>query len=260
MRKEKLSTKETVLVSVLKNPADLHILLTQKWYRIPQAFTPKKPFSHLAFYQPAIFKKEGKQIRYYAKILSQETAKRIDLLPHQPRHPHAQDIYDKYTFSTIEELPQPIKNIIPRRVSFGFTSLERLITATNLLELYNVPPIEQMIAQGLNQRGIPLVTEYPIGYSSGRFRIDLVVACKNGWLALECDNNQSHHLASQQQKDHHKDLVLTYHGWRVLRLREEDILDRFDRSLARIEMAISSLGGPITKNSDLRSFSLPPAR
>ncbi|TSC55339.1 MAG: hypothetical protein Greene041679_635, partial [Parcubacteria group bacterium Greene0416_79] len=51
---------KTVLVGVLKSPRDLKILLEEKWYRIPVSFLPKRKFTHIAFYQPAAFDKEGK--------------------------------------------------------------------------------------------------------------------------------------------------------------------------------------------------------
>ncbi len=181
---------------------------------------------------------------------------RSDLLPNEPHHPHAADSYLKISFQRIQKLKKPILNIIPRRVSFGFTSLKQLTSATNLLELYSVPATEQLILQGLARRGILVIAEYPVGYSSGRFRIDLVVACRNGWLAIECDNDKAHRSASQQAKDQHKDYVLGYHGWRLVRLRETDVLNHFDRSLARLEMAIASLGG-LAANENIHPFDYP---
>lgn len=232
-----------VLVAVLKSPADLDRLLTEKWYRIPAAFTPTRPFAFIAFYQPAAFGAAGKRIRYYAEVVSRETVKRVDLLPHEPRHPRAADEYVRFRFDTISELARPIQNLIPRRVTFGFTTLERLRSSENLLELYGVPATEQIIADGLRQLGIPVVTQLPIGYSSGRFRLDLAIACRNGWLAIECDNDRAHRPPQQRIKDEHKDAVLRYHDWRIIRLGEADILYNLDRSLARLQVAIASLGG-----------------
>ncbi len=232
-----------VLVSVLKDPRDLELLLTEKWYRIPYHFAPKRAFSTIAFYQPAVFKDQGKQIEYFATIQSCALYKRVELLPDQPDHPRAQERYCKYSFSEIQQLAHPIRNIIPRRVSFGFTSLERLQSAADLLELYDVAPIEQMMVAALRQLGISVVTEYPISYSCGRFRIDLAIACRDGLLAVECDNTASHRTAAQKRKDAHKDAVLKHHGWRMVRLSEEEVLGHSDTSVARVKLAIASLGG-----------------
>lgn len=240
------SHEHNVLVGVLKSPWDLRFLLEEKWYRIPLAFTPKRPFAYLAFYQPTSFGTDGKQIRYFAKITGRTNARRVELLPNEASHPRANDLYARFSFSEIDELANPIRNIIPRRVTFGFTTLNQLQTATNLLELYGVPATEQIVAQGLEQMGIPVTSEYPIGYSAGRFRIDLAVACRNGWLAIECDNLKAHRLPAQQRKDQHKDEILGYHGWRVVRLTERDILDNYSRTMARLRVAIASLGGLVT--------------
>lgn len=241
----KLSNKisPNVLIAVLKNPKDLEILLNEHWYRIPLVFMPKRPFEYIAFYQPAIFGKQGKRIQYYARIKNKQKVTRIELLPDEPNHPRAQDVYYKFTFDKIKKLAKPIKNIIPRRVSFGFVSLKNLLTARNILELYDVPPTEQIIARGLSQRGITATPEYPIGYSSGRFRLDIAVICRNGNLAIECDNTKAHRGKTQQKIDQHKNFVLKHHGWRLIRLDEDDVLNHFDRSMARLETAIASLGG-----------------
>lgn len=232
-----------VLVGVLKNQRDLKILLQARWYRIPKAFLPTRPFNYIAFYQPANFGAQGKRISYYGRVIKQHELKRIDLLPDEPDHPHAQKTYFKFQLADITKLARPIKNIIPRRISFGFTTLAQLRQSQNILELYGVPPTEQIVAQGLKRIGIPLVTELPVGYSSGRFRIDLVVACRTGLLAIECDNAKAHGTRAQHTKDVHKDTVLRYHDWRVLRLTEAEIVNHFDRAMARIEFAIASLGG-----------------
>lgn len=234
---------ETVLVSVLKDQRDLERLLTDHWYRIPVDFAPKRPFRFIAFYQPAAFKQHGRQIAYYARVASRTRQLRRELLPDEPRHPRANQIYVKYTFARIERLARPVRNIIPRRVTFGFTALAKLQTAEHLLELFDVAPIEQLVEAGLRRLDIPVINEYPIGFSSGRFRIDLAVRCRDGWLAIECDNQASHRTAAQKQKDAHKDTVLKHHGWRLVRLAESEVLNQFDRSLARVQLAIASLGG-----------------
>ena len=60
----KKRAQNVVLVGVLKNRADLRILLRERWYRVPALFTPKRQFTHVAFYQPATFERGGKRIRY----------------------------------------------------------------------------------------------------------------------------------------------------------------------------------------------------
>src|SRR3989338_9056121 len=113
-RKATILEDNIVLVGVLKSKNDLRILLRNHWYRVPAVFMPKRRFKYVAFYQPAIFGRNGKRILYYACVAKKEKVKRIVLLPKEINHPRAHDDYIKITFRRISELPRPIKNIIPR--------------------------------------------------------------------------------------------------------------------------------------------------
>ena len=104
--------KRAVLVCVLKNRKDLHILLKENWYRIPLAYLPRRKFTHLAFYQPVSFGRFGKRIQYYARALRSQKVKRIDLLPKEKNHPRAHDGYLKIELAWMKKLAHPIRNII----------------------------------------------------------------------------------------------------------------------------------------------------
>lgn len=237
--------QKTVLVAVLKSRSDLRILLRDGWYRIPFVFVPKRPFTHVAFYQPAVFGRRGKRIEYFGRVAAKKFRRRIELLPDEPNHPRAHDEYLVCTFHSVEKLAKSIRNIVPRRVSFGFTTLEALHEAGDILELYGVPATEQIIQRRLKQFGIIAVPEHAVSAGGKRYRIDLVVWCTDGAVAIECDNRKAHSSKIQKQKDRQKDAALKYLGWRVVRLSEEDIVDHLDESLARIQKAISSLGSLI---------------
>ena len=242
-RRGKQAVKNVVLVGVLRSKNDRKILLQKRWYRIPIAFLPKRHFDYLAFYQPALFGKRGKRIEYYGRIMKIEKAKRVDLLPAERIHPRAHDDYMKFRFSKIEKLARPVKNIIPRRVSFGFTSLAKLFSSRNILELYDVPPIEQIIKKGLDRLGIKSQREYTISRGRRRFRIDLVVFCNRGTIAIECDNYKSHSDKLQIRKDKSKDSFLGRLNWRVIRLTEKEIIEKPSYCLNRVQKIFQNLGG-----------------
>lgn len=235
--------KRTVLVSVLKNKSDLHALLKENWYRIPVAYLPRRKFTYLAFYQPASFGRLGKRIQYYARVLKSKTVKRIDLLPKERAHPRAHDDYLKIELAWLKKLVRPIKNIIPRRVSFGFTSLKSLLKAGDILELYGISPTEQIAERGLNRLGIKTKKEFNVSYGGKRYRLDLAVFCKNGRIAIECDNLKAHSDGVQIAKDKKKDEFLKRHGWQIVRLTERDITERLDYCLGLVARAADKLGG-----------------
>jgi len=234
----KKAEQKTVLVGVLKSKRDLEILLKEKWYRIPVAFLPKKKFEYIALYQPAVFGREGKRIQYYGQIADRNVCKRIDLLPKETSHPRAEDDYAKFEFQNIEVLDEPIRNIIPRRVSFGFTTLKSLKSARDILQLYGVPPTEQIIERRLKQVGIPAVPEHRVSIEGKKFRIDLAIIHLGGKIAIECDNKKAHAGKTQRSKDEIKNKYLQQAGWRVIRLKEADIIERLDQCVKVIQKAM----------------------
>ena len=235
--------KEEVLVGVLKSKSDLRILLEEKWYRIPVSFAPKRAFTHVAFYQPAALGRWGKRIEYYARVLGKEIRKRIELLPCESEHPRANEDYLKISFKNIEKLAKPIRNIIPRRVSFGFTDLKTLRSAKDILQLYGVPSTEQILERKLNQLGIKTVSQHTISVGGKRYRLDLAIVCANRNIVIECDNRKAHSSKIQKLKDKQKDTNLKKLGWRVVRFGEQDILEHLERSVSRVWKKVCSCGG-----------------
>lgn len=243
IKRKSLRTKLQVLVGVLKSKKDLSLLLRERWYRIPVAFLPKREFTHLAFYQPAIFGRRGKCISYFARVTKKETLPRVALLPYEPSHPRAHDEYVKFSLSRIQKLSQPVKNIIPRRVSFGFTTLKILRSARDILELYGVPATEKILESRLSRLGIKTNTEHTVTAYGKHCRIDLAVWCRNGAIAIECDNDKAHSSKAQKRTDRLKDKFLTRLGWRVLRFKEKDIIERTNWCVAQVHKEICALGG-----------------
>jgi|SRR3989344_747604 len=236
---------EEVLVAVIKTRRDLNILKREKWYRVPVDSLPKRQFKYIAFYQPEVFGKDGKRINYYAKVVRKAKKKRIKILPEETSHPRANNRYFVFHFSKISKLARPVRNIIPRRVTFGFTKLKTLFRANDLLELYGVPKTEQILHARLRELGIKALPQYYISSSGKRFRLDFAIICRRAALAIECDNKRAHASLAQRKKDKDKDTALKKLGWRVLRFREDDILGNLESCEKLINRELASLGGQI---------------
>ncbi|MDP3965689.1 MAG: DUF559 domain-containing protein [bacterium] len=177
-------------------------------------------------------------------MLNRKIVKRIDLLPKEKNHPRAHDEYLKIGLVWIRKLPHQIKNIIPRRVSFGFTTLKSLLKAGDILELYGISPTEQIIERGLQRLGIKTEKEFTISKDGKRYRLDLAVFCRDGRIAIECDNLKAH-SGVQIGKDKIKDAFLKRHGWHVIRLREPDIIEKPDYCLGLVVKAVNRFGGQV---------------
>ncbi len=231
-----------VLVGVVKSQRDLDILLREHWYRIPVAHAPARTYEYLAFYQPAVFGRSGKCIRYYARVLGYRTVRRDKLLPDEPNHPRARKPYLRIRIGKIQTLRRPIRNIIPRRVTFGFTTLHRLRTARDLLQLYDVAPIEQMVGDALKRVRISAFPEYTVSASGRRYRLDFAIMSTRGNIAIECDNIASHKSAKAREQDKQKDIFLRELGWTVIRLPEHAIIANLARCVTMIKRHISGTG------------------
>ncbi len=145
-------------------------------------------------------------------------------MPTEKSHTKAKDIYLKVNFSEIKKLPTPILNIIPRRISFGFTTLAALRSAPDILALFDVYPGEQILLQELRKKGIAAIPEYGIAHQKKRYRIDLVIVCAKGMIAIECDNYKAHSGKIQLEKDTAKDVLLRKKGFTVIRIKEKDMM------------------------------------
>ena len=234
------SNDKIVLVAVLKDRRDRNLLLKERWYRIPLAHLPKRHFQYIAFYQPLGLGTHGKKIEYYSRRVKAIKTKRVELLPNELDHPRAQDDYLKYEFEKIEKLKRPVRNVIPRRISFGFTSLHKLLTAGDILQLYGVTPAEQIIQKRLAKLGIQTKPQLSVVIKKCRFRIDLAVISLNNKIAVECDNAKAHAGKLVLTRDKIKDRYLRRAGWKVIRLSEKAILKDPDAcALAIQKLALS---------------------
>jgi very-short-patch-repair endonuclease len=236
--------EKIVLVGVLKNWRNFQILLHENWYHIPAGKMPKKDFAYLAFYQPLSFGHASKRIGYYGRVKKIEIKKRLELFPKQTGHLAANQDYYKITIQKLVKLEQPIKNIIPRRIIFGFTTLNQLLGARDILELYNINDTEEIMERNLKKLKIKFTPQYyELINKQKRFRLDFAIFCNQGKIALECDNDKAHNLKQQKIKDREKDKILRAHGWRVIRLTENQIIFKLDACLSKIQKVISTLGG-----------------
>lgn len=216
---------------------------------MPLRHAPKRRFDYLAFYQPASFGRLGKCIRYYARIAELRPYTRRELLPLERHHPRAGEKYYRVRILELQKLFRPIRNkrFPARRVSFGFTTLRRLLTAKNMLELYNVSQTEEMMAQALQRSKIPAMAQHYVRGNSGgkraKYFLDFAIMCKRGNIAIECDNNKAHGTAFQRMRDKAKNDYLRNNGWTVIRLAEKKILDHLPECILRLRNVVARLGG-----------------
>jgi hypothetical protein len=122
----------------MTKPADLVRAREQGWYRLPLAHMPGRVAAdYLAFYQTGAFPPgERWLVRWFAPVRGYYLATRRELIPEEPDHPRADHLYYRITLGELEPLPQPIPSSRLRRITFIPTTLARLLTATEINQLW----------------------------------------------------------------------------------------------------------------------------
>ncbi len=129
--------EDRVLVTTLPRPADFARLQQQSWYRIPQRHVPKGLYAeYFAFYFGGHFGSQKWAIHYYAPRLGHELTTRRALLPNQPDHPRADDLYYKVQLGKLRPLSNPIVSLHWRRITFVHTTWDRFQDAAEINDLY----------------------------------------------------------------------------------------------------------------------------
>ncbi len=128
---------DLVLVTFLPQPKDLEIARILGWYRIPLRSAPKVvAVDWLAFYQPASFGKAHKWcIEWAAPVRGHELTTRAELFKDQLDHPRAGEEYFKIQLGPLISLPNPVQAGTWKRVTFLYTTGERLLSSDTLTEL-----------------------------------------------------------------------------------------------------------------------------
>ncbi len=174
--------EDRVLVAYVPQPSDFDIIRRDGWYRIPQRFAPKGIHAeYLAFYFGSRFGGEKWAIHYYASRVGHELVRRRDLLPDQPDHPRADDIYYKVQLGPLQKLSQPIVSLRWRRVTFLHTTWDRFRDATEINDLFieGGPYVDRLYAT-LKERGIYAERNYHVDYRPDDHIVALSVPTRDG--------------------------------------------------------------------------------
>jgi hypothetical protein len=151
-----VSEDAIILVAVLPHPRDLEIARVLGWYRIPLRSAPKVlSVDFLAFYQTAAFGEEERWgIHYVAAVRGHELTTRAELLRHEADHPHAHEEYYKVQLGELQRLKPPIHARRWRRLTFLYTTGERLNRAATLQDLVVHDEERLILWRGLRERAL----------------------------------------------------------------------------------------------------------
>ena len=150
-----MNATDLVLVAVMNSKRDLEIARVLGWYRIPLASAPKTVnVDYLAFYQTAKFGEQKWAIHYVAPVRGHELATRAELLRTEADHPRAAEEYYKIQIGPLERLPAPIPSRKWRRLTFVYTTGERLMAASEINGLIVQDSERELLWAALRERQI----------------------------------------------------------------------------------------------------------
>lgn len=189
---------DRVLIAYLPRPADFAIVEKERWYRIPQKHVPKGLYAeYIAFYFGRHFGGEKWAVHYYASRLGHELTTRRALMPYEPKHPRADDLYYKVQLGPLQKLERPIISLRWRRVTFIHTTWDRFMDAAEINDLFveGGEYVDRLFA-ALKERGIQAERHYRVKESGITYEVPLTVLCANGRLDIHPQHYS--HLSLQE--------------------------------------------------------------
>jgi hypothetical protein len=227
--------RRTVLVAVLNNQKDLQRAAEEGWYRIPQRRAPRRiGADYLAFYMTSGCSEAGEAhtVAYFAPVRRYQLLTRRDLLPEESDHPRANEYYYRIEIGPLQRLEHPVPARSYRRVTFIHTTLDRLLAAGDVLDLFRRDdPFEQLWGALREHKLHPLKNRVV-----GDYVVDIALRARGGYLGIRCVEDataREHRLPLLQQR------------WSLLTLPAECIAQDMDGCLRRIGAALIELGGSI---------------
>jgi hypothetical protein len=128
--------EDRVFVGVINRQRDLNYARAG-WYRIPLARMPDgMDAEYVAFFLSRAFGARNGGIYYYAARRGVELVYRRDLLPSEPNHPRAGEVYYKVQLGALVEKSPPVLNASRRTVAFLSTTWDRFVNARQLSDLH----------------------------------------------------------------------------------------------------------------------------
>jgi hypothetical protein len=178
--------EDRVLVAYVPEPADFIIIRKAGWYRIPQRHMPKGLYAeYFAFYFGRKFGDEKWAIHYYAPQQGYELLTRRDLLPDQPNHPRADDLYYKVQLGPLQKLPRPIVSLRWRRITFIHTTWDRFQDALEINDLFveGGDYVDRLYAT-LKDNGIQSERNYEFKEGGEVYEVPLAIFCRDGRIDI----------------------------------------------------------------------------
>ncbi|MEI7845620.1 MAG: DUF559 domain-containing protein [Chloroflexota bacterium] len=244
-----MSKRGEVLVALVNKKLDFAILLEQLWYRIPvssvekwikERWSPK----WLAFYQTKAFGAEQHAINYFAEVLEIREVSLWQLFPDEPHDEKGNSRYYQIFLKSVQTLPQPIYSRRYRRIIFIPTTWEKIVSASEINDLYDESSLEDKLWAEFKRHNIPAERQEFVVARKNNYALDFAVYCAKGNINLETDGDFWHANPEKAEQDNLRDHDLSTAGWKILRFSENQIQEQAaNYCVETISENINKLGG-----------------
>jgi hypothetical protein len=197
--------EDRVLVGVMPDPHDLEVAQSQHWYRVPVKHAPAGIHAeYVAFYFTSKFPVDLRwAIHFYARRTGHEMVRRVDLLPDQPDHPRAHEVYYKLQLGPIRQKDPPVISFRWRRITFIQTTWERFVTAHEINDLFHGDACVDRIYRILREQGIPVERSVEVREGNQNYTVDMLIPCVKGkaWVSANSDHPEKAVLLTGNDMD-----------------------------------------------------------
>ena len=232
-----------VLVAVLNNRRDLDLARQQGWYRVPVKRAPHQVGADvLAFYQTAAFAADERwAVNYFAPVKRYRIVTRAELLPDEADHPRAGDRYFKVEIGPLQRLERPVPSRRLRRITFIPTTLERLLSAQEINDLWLGNALQERLWAALKAEDITAEREVEVEEGAAAYGADFAIPCAQGEVVILCGEPTSGEPAPalREQGSGYGLAVQRV----VLRFAAQAIAEALSDCVAAIAEAVAHLGG-----------------
>jgi very-short-patch-repair endonuclease len=217
-----VSQRGEVLVAIMNDPLDFKRARDEHWYRIPVESAEKWlkrawPPQWLAFYQTLVFHNEAHAVNYVARVLDIREVFRWQLFPDHPHDAKGRRRYYQFLLAPLHRLSQPILSRRLRRIVFIPTTWQKLMTATEINDLYDESPLEDRLWAEFKRLRISTERQEFIEVNGRSYALDFALYCTRGKLNIETDGDTWHANPQRIPIDNLRDNDLETEGWKLLR-------------------------------------------
>ncbi len=230
-----MNPDDDVLVVLLNNRQDYERVAREHWYRIPVRHAPRffSGAGYLAFYLSRAFGENRWSICDYAEVRGHELTKRRELMPDQPDHPRADELYYKLQLGPLERREPPIRSKRGRRILFLWTKGDKFTTAQELNDLFHKGPAQDRLWEALKGTDLDIERQMLVHEGRSRYRVDFLVYCLRGRLAVVLGNLPAGYTPGRD--------------WRMMAIAEDE-LERIEHVVVRIKRQAAELGAGYSRN------------